>query len=111
MAGTYVYGILTQSCLTRTQHSSSYHQHNHFPTAGSDYEAVTVDFTFVTGSSNGDTMSFAVPIIGDEMGEPAETFIIQITPSTPDVVTSATITILNDDSKECYNSSPVCPVI
>ena len=69
------------------------------PTAGSDYEAVSVDFTFVSGSANGATMSFAVPIIGDEMGEPDETFIIQITPSTPDVAISVTITILNDDSK------------
>ena len=53
-------------------------------------------------------MSFAVPIIGDEMGEPDETFTIQII---PDMATSATITILNDDGKECYSSSPVCPVI
>ena len=73
--------------------------HHCLPIDGSDYEAVSLDFTFVRGFANGTTMSFAVPIIGDEMGEPDETFIIQITPSTPDVATSVTITILNDDSK------------
>ena len=79
---------------------------NYFSTAGSDYEAVTTDFTFVTGSSNGATMSVTVPIIGDEIGEPNETFIISITPSTPDMAASTTITIVNDDSKASFYSPP-----
>ena len=84
-----------------------------FPTAGSDYEPLVADFTFVSGSANGATMNVIVPLAGDDMGEPDETFIIQITPSTPDMATSVTITIINDDSKKhCYSSLPVhCHVL
>ena len=67
--------------------------------AGSDYQTVSADLTFVRGTANGVGMKVQVPIIGDEDGEMEEYFIVSLTPATPDTPTSVNIIIVNDDSK------------
>ena len=71
-------------------------------TAGYDYGAVTpTEVTFNVGDNNGATRMVTVPIIGDEVGEPDETFLVSLIPQRPegDVGTSVTITIIDDESE------------
>ena len=71
--------------------------------AGSDYQTVSADLTFVRGTANGAEMTVQVPIIGDEDGEMEEYFIVSLIPITPDTPTSANINIVNDDSENIFN--------
>ena len=71
-------------------------------TVGSDFGAVTpTEVTFNVGENNGATRMVTVPIIGDEVGEPDETFLVSVIPQRPegDVGTSVTITITDDESE------------
>ena len=70
--------------------------------AGSDFGDVTpTKVRFNIGDESGETRNVTVPIIGDEEGEPDETFSVSVIPQRPerDVGTSATITIIDDDSE------------
>ena len=72
-----------------------------FNTAGSDFGAVTpTQVRFNMGDESGATRNVTVPIIGDEVVEPDETFSVSLIPQRPerDRGTSATITIIDDDS-------------
>ena len=55
--------------------------------------------TFNVGDNNGATRIVTVPIIGDEVGEPDETFLVSVMPQQRerDVGTSVTITIIDDE--------------
>ena len=69
-------------------------------TAGSDFGAVTpTEVTFNVGDNNGATRMVTVPIIGDEVGEPDETFLVSVIPQRleRDVGSSVTITIIDDE--------------
>ena len=56
---------------------------------------------FNIGDESGATRNVTVPIIGDEDVEPDETFLVSLIPQLleGDVGTSATITIIDDDSE------------
>ena len=56
---------------------------------------------FNRGDTDGATRNVTVPIIDDEESEPDETFLVSIIPQLieRDVGTSATITIIDDDSE------------
>ena len=72
-----------------------------FNTAGSDFGPVTLtEVRFNMGDESGATRNVTVPIIGDEVVEPDETFLVSVIPQLPerDRGTSATITIIDDDS-------------
>ena len=69
-------------------------------TVGSDCGEVSpTEVTFNIGDNNGATRIVTVPIIGDEVGEPDETFLVSLIPQRPerDVGTSVTITIIDDE--------------
>ena len=73
-------------------------------TAGSDFGEVSpTEVTFNVGDNNGATRTLMIPIIGDEVGEPDETFLVSLIPQRPDgdVGTSVTITIIDDESEWC----------
>ena len=73
-----------------------------FLTAGSDFGDVTpTEVRFNIGDESGATRNVTVPIIGDEEGEPDETFLVSLIPQILEtsVGTSATITIIDDDSE------------
>ena len=55
---------------------------------------------FNVGDENGATRNVTVPIIGDEVVEPDETFSVSLIPQHPerDLGTSVTITVIDDDS-------------
>ena len=71
----------------------------YFHTVGSDFGEVSpTEVTFNVGDNNGATRMVPVPIIGDEDGEPDETFLVSVMPQRPvDVGTSDTITITDDE--------------
>ena len=69
-------------------------------TAGTDFENLPdTEFTFPINSIQGDTQVVMVQIIGDEVGEPDETFNIVLEPTNPDGDDglTATITIVDDE--------------
>ena len=55
--------------------------------------------TFNVGDNNGATRIVTVPIIGDKVGEPDETFLVSVIPQRPeeDVGSIVTITIIDDE--------------
>ena len=57
--------------------------------------------TFNVGDNNGATRTLMIPIIGDEVGEPDETFLVSLIPQQPerDVGISVTTTIIDDESE------------
>ena len=69
-------------------------------TVGSDFGEVSpTEVTFNVGDNNGATRIVTVPIIGDEVGGPDETFVVSLIPQQPegDVGTTVTITIIDDE--------------
>ena len=67
---------------------------------GSEFGEVSpTEVIFNVGDNNGATRMVTVPIIGDEEGEPDETFLVSVIPQRPegDVGTSVTITITDDE--------------
>ena len=73
-----------------------------FNTAGSDFGPATpTEVRFNIGDKIGATRNVTVPIIDDEESEPDETFLVSVIPQLieRDVGTSATITIIDDDSE------------
>ena len=77
------------------------------PIADGDFELLMTNLTIPQGSRNGDSVCFNVTIIGDNVLEDDETFTVELTTITQDVVVdgsgSVTITILHDG--DCKQST------
>lgn len=78
------------------------HLTNSLSPAGSDYESVSSDLTFSSGTMDGANITVAIPITRDDVGEPDEAFMISLIPVTPDMADADVIivTLVNDDSKD-----------
>ncbi len=76
----------------------NYHTTNGTATAGSDYASVTGVLGFSAGPAN-IPKSIIVPVFGDRLIEPNETFSVELSPPTNAILltNSATCTILDDD--------------
>ncbi|WP_167335410.1 Calx-beta domain-containing protein [Pedobacter kyungheensis] len=102
-AGTATFTV-TLSGSVQNAFSFDYNTSNGTAIAGSDYVATSGTLTFPAGSAAGATLTFNVPIIDDDIAEPAETFNGIISNVTGGLVTihngTATVSITDNDASE-----------
>ncbi len=75
-------------------YTSSYDLYSMLRTAGSDFDDTSMDLTFSSGASDGDTKCLAVTITDDDALEAEESFSVALTVSDDDVKVIANITTL-----------------
>ena len=88
--------VVKRSGSTAGSSTVKYATANGTATAGSDYTAKSKTLTFAAGVS---TMKVKVPVLGDNVREPNETFSLQLSSPTGATISDATgvATIVNDD--------------
>ncbi len=100
-AGTVTFTV-TLNRAVQAGFSVDYATANGAATAGNDYTTTTGTLNFPAGSLAGATLTFTVPVINDNIVEPAETFVATIGNVTGGLVTiatnTATATITDNDT-------------
>ncbi|SDD06159.1 Calx-beta domain-containing protein [Pedobacter soli] len=100
-AGTATFTVTLNNAV-QAGFSVDYATANGTATSGNDYTVTNGTLNFPAGSLAGATLTFTVPVINDNLVEPAETFIATISNVTGGLVTiatsTATATIIDNDT-------------